>query len=160
MWFTLYILYVCLAFPIELIYIENTCSCVHKRLQLGGNFHAIFTISGAISFHARVCFQRNICIHTLLFCYQSVDTKTNQYNQNLPLSGCPGWIASLGVYCHSLSGRNKHQVSVVQSRKIKELLKLHFTKLKHGTNIQNKHFFVPVSVQNHSRWQFLKNSRK
>ena len=68
-----------------------------------------------------------------MFCYPLVENKTNQYNQNLPISGSLGWIATPGVYCHSLSGSNKHQVSVVQSRKDKEWLKLLHTILKQDT---------------------------
>ena len=56
----------------------------------------------------------------LLFCYQLVDNKTNQYNQNLPRSVSLGLISTLDEYCHSLSGSIKHQVSVVQSTKDKD----------------------------------------
>ena len=59
-------------------------------------------------------------VEYLLFCYQSEDNKTNQYNQNPSRSGSLGYIATLGEYSHSLSGSINHQVSVVQSTKDKD----------------------------------------
>ena len=77
-----------------------------------------------------------------LFCYKLVDNKKNQYNQKLPILASPGYILTLGMYCHSFSGSNKHQVSAVQSTKNNRTTQLHFTILKHGTHIQIKYFSV------------------